>query len=91
MYWYNKVRLIAKVVNVEKYGVGVYAETLRYYIEYNVHMYGWYALAWAHNNHDYPRLSKLAGRAIDAYVEVGRLDDDPFIVIATILCGILGL
>ena len=62
----------------------------RYYSEYNLHMWGWTFLEWAHEK-DYGKFSEYAQRSEHAHVKPGVIDDDPTVKIFTYLVGLLGL
>ena len=62
----------------------------RYYSEYNLHMYGWGLLGWAHKKGIY-KISKWAGQFQVAELNSDTMDGRPEVDIPTILLGILGL
>ena len=62
-----------------------------YFSEYNVHMYGWWALGWADGKSNIPKLSSLAHRAKYADIKVGKLDSEWWVKVPTILVGLGGL
>ena len=62
----------------------------RYYSEYNLHMYGWGLLGWAHEK-GYGIISDWAGSAEKADIVAGEKDKDWYVNVGTIILGILGL
>ena len=62
----------------------------RYYSEYSLHMYGWYATGWAMDK-SIPKLSNYAEKFRFADVAPDTMDPRPHVKIGTIMFGILGL
>ena len=61
-----------------------------YFSEYNLHMYAWYACGWAYDT-KIPVFSDIAHSAYSAEVEVGKMDERPFVMFGTLVIGYLGL
>ena len=62
----------------------------RYYSEYSVHMYGWYATSWAYKQ-DYGIISQWAYNFREADVAANDWDSRWFVNVATTIWGTLGM
>ena len=62
----------------------------RYYSEYSLHMYGWFAFGWAKDK-NIPILSKIADRCKEYDENIGAWDNRWYVNLGTIVFGLLGL
>ena len=62
----------------------------RYYSEYSLHMYGWYATGWAYEK-NIPVISKAAGSFKSADVDSQDWDTRAGVNLLTVVIGLLGL
>ena len=62
----------------------------RYYSEYSLHMYGWYATGWA-NEKNIPIISMIASKSKSAEVDPSKGDHRTIIKIVTVIFGVLGV
>ena len=61
-----------------------------YYSEYNLHMYGWYAIGWSQDK-GIPNISDKADSLESADIDVGKWDDRWFVNAGFVILGILGM
>jgi len=62
----------------------------RYYSEYSVHMYGWFATGWAIDNEN-SIFYEVAKSFSDADVDVSSWDSRAPVNIVTVIFGIMGI
>ena len=64
--------------------------TWMYFSEYNLHMYGWYLIGWAHEK-NIPLISYIAERTYSAEITIGKWDSRWYVKVGIVILGLLGL
>ena len=62
----------------------------RYFSEYNLHMWGWYASGWAYEK-NIPVFSWIASKTVDADLDKEEWDDRWYVNLGTFIAGLLGI